>query len=276
VAGIDYPDYEVTVVDNGSSDHSLPEIRKRYPRVRIIENGRNLGFAEGNNIGIREKSCPYVLLLNGDAVVSKNILKDLVGALQADPGAGIAGPAIMYHENPERVWCAGGSIGLFGYAAHLGKGRKMDSCRRPGVVDYICGCAILIRRELLNKIGLLDAEYFTYFEDADFCFRARRAGYRCLYVPSPSVWHKTEAEWIASPVQAYYYTRNPVIFAKKNLEGFRKAIFILSQVMLIFPYYSVKTIGKDARIFSSMIRGLRDGLGYPRPTAAKLPGQESQ
>ncbi len=262
VSHIDYPAYDVIVVDNGSTDDSLQNIRKRYPQIRIIENGRNLGFAEGNNVGIRASSSPYILLLNDDTTVGKNILKDLVEATQADPKAGIAGPAILYHETPDRIWSAGSRIGLLGYASHMGKGRKMESCSFPQPVDYICGCAILIKREVVDKVGLLDGEYFTYFEDADYCFRARKAGYRCLYVPSPTVWHKSGAEWITNPVQAYYYMRNAVIFAKKNLGGLRKTIFISSQVLIMFPYYSIKLARKDGGIFKGLARGLKDGFGY--------------
>jgi GT2 family glycosyltransferase len=260
VTHIDYPAYEVTVVDNGSTDNSLLNIRKRYPQVRIIENGRNLGYAEGNNIGIREKSCPYFLLLNDDAVVGKSILKDLVEAVQADPRAGIAGPAILYHEDRDRIWCAGGRISLFGYASHIGKGQRIESRNSLRPVEYICGCAILIRREVINQIGLLDPEYFSYFEDADYCFRARRAGYRCLYVPSPTVWHKAGADWVVNPVQAYYYMRNAIIFARKNLRGLRRIIFIWSQLFLMLPYYFLMLIWKDPGIVKNLTRGLRDGL----------------
>ncbi len=262
VTQIDYPAYEVIIVDNGSKDESLQNIKKRYPSIRIVENKRNLGFSEGNNVGIRESAAPYILLLNDDTVVSKGILKDLLGAIQGDQNIGIAGPAVMYYKNPDRIWSAGAKIGLLGYASHLGKGQKMDSYNLPSRVPYICGCAILIKRDVINRVGLLDAEYFAYFEDADYCFRARKAGYRCLYVPSPTVWHKVNAEWINSPVQAYYNMRNPFMFARKNLKGLRKIIFITSQIVLMFPYYSIKLFGKDSKIFRGLVRGLKDGLNY--------------
>jgi GT2 family glycosyltransferase len=257
---IDYPAYEVIVVDNGSTDDSLLNIRKRYPRVKIIVNGRNLGFAEGNNVGIRESSSPYILLLNDDTVVGKSVLKDLVEAIQADPKIGIAGPEVLYHEAPDRIWSAGCRISSLGYASHMGKGRKGESCHVLRPVDYICGCAILIKREVVNKIGLLEPKYFTYFEDADYCFRARKAGYQCLYVPSPTVWHKSKAEWITNQVQAYYYMRNAVIFGKKNLDGLKKSSFIASQVLLMFPYYSIKLVGRGQGILKGLAKGLKDGI----------------
>jgi GT2 family glycosyltransferase len=264
VTKIDYPAYEVIVVDNGSTDDSLFKIKNGYPQIRIIENKRNLGFAEGNNVGMRESVSDYILLLNDDTVVGKSILKDLVEAMQTDPNIGIAGPEILYYDAPDQIWSAGGKISLFGYASHLGKGRKVESHNHTDFVPYICGCAIIIKKEVLNKIGLLDKEYFVYFEDADYCFRANKAGYRCLYVPSPTVWHKVKAEWINNPVQAYYSMRNAFVFARKNLRGPRKFTFIASQIFLIFPYYSVKLIGKDAKIFKKLVTGLKDGLRYHR------------
>jgi GT2 family glycosyltransferase len=262
ISYIDYPNYEVIVVDNGSTDDSLTEIRKRYPRVRIIENGRNLGFAEGNNAGIRQSTSPYVLLLNDDVVVEKEILKDLIEAAQADPKTGIAGPAVMYQETPDLIWSAGGKVNTFGYTSHLGKGQKIESYRSSRYVDYIVGCAILIKREVLNKVGLLDAEYFYYFEDTDFCFRARKANYYCLYVPSPTCRHKTGAEWINNLAQAYYYMRNACVFARKELEGLRKGIFISSQIFLMFPYFSVKLGIRNPKILTGLAKGLKDGLVY--------------
>jgi GT2 family glycosyltransferase len=262
VSRINYPNFETVVLDNGSTDSTVTSVRKKFPGVRIIENGKNLGFAEGNNVGICETTSPCVLVLNDDTIVGENLLKDLVEALQADPQAGLAGPKVLYYEARDRIWCAGARISPFGYAAHLGKGQTKEHCNSARAVDYVCGCAILIRREVFNKIGLLNSEYFTYFEDADYCFRARKAGYRCLYVPSPTVWHKAKSEWITSPAQAYYYMKNAFIFAKKNLQGLKKASFMASQVVFMFPYHSVRLIGKDARIFKNLARGLRDGLAY--------------
>jgi GT2 family glycosyltransferase len=262
VIQIDYSAFEIIVVDNGSTDDSILKIKNGYPQVRIIENKRNLGFAEGNNVGMRASTSDFILLLNDDTVVGKNMLKDLVEAIQADPKIGIAGPEILYYDSPERIWSAGGKIGLFGYAIHLGKGRKIKSSDQTLPVPYICGCAILIKREVVNKIGLLDSDYFAYFEDADYCFRANKAGYRSLYVPTPTVWHKVKPEWINNPVQAYYSMRNPFIFASKNLKGLRKFIFVTSQILLIFPFYSIKLICKDSNILKNLAKGLKDGLRY--------------
>lgn len=262
VRNIDYPSYEIIFVDNASTDNSVANVRERYPGIKIIQNKNNLGFAEGNNVGIRESNSHYVMLLNDDTIVGKGILRDLIGATRDEENIGIAGPMILYYNAPDRVWSAGGKLSLFGYTSHLGKGLKKESFNSPCLVDYISGCAILIKREVIDKVGLLDAEYFLYFEDIDFCLRARRAGYECLYVPSPTVWHKTTESWITNPVEAYYYMRNALVFAKKNLGGPRRFLFTVSQFLILFPYYSVKLVKCDARMIRYLLKGLKDGMVY--------------
>jgi GT2 family glycosyltransferase len=262
VRNIDYPSYEIIVVDNASTDNSVESIRKKFPEVKIIQNETNLGFAEGNNVGIREANSHYVMLLNDDAVVGKNILKDLTAAIEERKNIGMAGPTILYYNDPDRIWFAGGRVNLFGYLSNWGKGLARGSCSSARLVDFLSGCSVLIKKEVIDKIGLLDAEYFLYFEDVDFCFRAKKAGYECLYVPSPTVWHKVTPSWITNPVQAYYYTRNPIIVAKKNLTGWRKFVFILSQFFPLFPYYCFKFARRDARIVKYLLKGLKDGMAY--------------
>ena len=262
VRNIDYPSYEIIVVDNASTDNSVESIRKKFPEVKIIRNESNLGFAEGNNVGIREANSHYVMLLNDDAVVGKNILKDLTAAIEERRNIGMAGPMILYYHDPDRIWSAGGRLSLFGFASHWGKGLARGSCSSARLVDFLSGCSVLIKKEVIDKIGLLDAEYFLYFEDIDFCFKARAAGYECLYVPSPTVWHKVTASWITNPVQAYYYMRNAIIFAKKDLTGLRKFVFILSQFFVLFPYYCFKFARRDARIVKYLLKGLKDGMAY--------------
>jgi GT2 family glycosyltransferase len=262
VAEIDYSNYETIVVDNGSTDNSVAEIRRRFPLVKIIENKTNLGFPAGNDVGIRASTAPYVLLLNDDVVVDRQILKDLLSAAQSHPEAGIAGPAVLYYKEPERIWAAGAKISPFGYATHLDKGKRFAIGSLPHYADYITGCALLIKRNVIERIGLLDPAYFLYFDDADYCCRARKAGFKCLYVPSPTVRHKTGAGWISNPVQAYYYMKNAVVFAKKNLMGWKRYLFVGSQIVLMLPYYSVKLLPGNGTLIKHLVRGLKDGMSY--------------
>lgn len=262
VKDIDYPDYEVLVVDNGSTDNSVEEIRNSFPDIKLIQNHENLGFAGGNNVGIRAAIGDYVMLLNDDTVVGKSILKNLVKAMESNENIGIAGPMILYYNEPDKIWCAGSKLN-FGYTSHIGKGLNKELFNKSYFVDYIAGCTMLIKKEVIDKIGLLDSEYFFYAEDADFCLRAKSAGYECLYVPSPTVWHKATQEWITNPTQAYYHMQTSIIFARKNLTGLKKVIFIASQFLLILPYNSFRVIHKgDCRLIKYLLKGLKDGIAY--------------
>lgn len=260
VLQIDYPHFEVIVVDNGSTDGSLEQILNRFPWLKIVKNERNLGFPAGNNIGIRESTAPYVLLLNDDVVVHRGLLKDLISAVKGNPQVGIVGPLVLYYREPGKIWSGGGKVSPFGYTFHLGKGMELDSRREPCRVDYVTGCAMLITREVLNKVGLLDEDYFLYYDDADYCVRAGKAGFKCLCVYSSTIWHKSDSEWIAGPVQAYYYMRNGFLFARKNLKGLTRFVFLASQILFIFPYYVFKALGRDRKLLGHLARGLRDGI----------------
>ncbi len=187
------------VVDNASTDGSVEEIRSRYGnRVSVLVNEENLGFSRGNNIGIRyalERGAQFVLLLNNDTVVAPDFLDHLVAPMAAEATVGITGPKIYYYTPRDRIWFAGGEIFLArGTARHIGiRERDHGQFDRRREVDYVTGCALMARREVFDTIGALDASYRAYFEDADFCMRARRAGFRVEYVPEAKVWHRISA-----------------------------------------------------------------------------------
>ncbi|HXV12659.1 MAG TPA: glycosyltransferase family 2 protein [Candidatus Krumholzibacteria bacterium] len=192
------PNVRVMVVDNASTDGTAAAIRERYgERVEVVENASNLGYAGGNNVGIRralDQGARFVLLLNNDTTVAPDFVDQLLGAT-LDPAIGIAAPKIYFAEPPDRIWYAGGEISLWrGAARHAGI-REHDRGQHDTArdVDYASGCALLARREVFERVGLLDESYRAYFEDADLCLRAARAGFRVRYVPTAQVWHRISA-----------------------------------------------------------------------------------
>jgi GT2 family glycosyltransferase len=223
LAKIDYPNYEVILVDNGSTDGSPDRIKAKFPEITLIKNGVNLGFAEGNNVGIRHllsKPFDYALLLNNDTVVEPNFLSGLVNAAEREKEAGILGPKIYYFDDPNKFWFAGGFISrLTGRPYHRGLNR-IDSGQYDDIaeVDFITGCAMLIRRDVLEKLKGLDPDYFNSYEDADFSLRARALGYKLLYVPGSRIKHKFAQAMGGkfSPFYIYYRVRNSLIFLRKN------------------------------------------------------------
>ncbi len=199
LASLEYESAAVIVVDNGSSDGTADAVRGAYgSRVTIIENSCNLGFAAGNNIGIRRglaDGADLVLLLNNDTTVDPSLVRHLVDVIRSSNDIGIVGPKIYYASPPDRIWFAGGEVFLWrGTSRHIGiREREAGRYDTTRDVDYITGCALMARREVFEAIGDLDPVFSAYYEDTDFCMRARRAGFRVVYVPSGKVWHKISA-----------------------------------------------------------------------------------
>ncbi|HEC35532.1 MAG TPA: glycosyltransferase family 2 protein [Anaerolineae bacterium] len=221
LARLDYPAFEVVVVDNGSTDGSVPAIRERFPGVTLIENGENLGYTGGNNVGLRrvlEHSLDYALLLNNDTEVAPDLLRLLVAAAEADLAMGIAGPTIYYYDQPDVIWSAGGAIDWRRGRTRMVGLDEQDTGQfgaGPREVDFVTGCALLVKRAVLERAGLFDERFFAYYEEAEWCVRARRAGFRIVHVPQARVWHKISPGLQAdSPVVHYYMTRNRLLFLK--------------------------------------------------------------
>jgi GT2 family glycosyltransferase len=197
--GVTTPNLRTVLVDNASADGTVEAVRRRYhDRVTIIQNADNLGFAAGNNVGIRQAladGADFILLLNNDTVVAEDFVDHLVKPMLDTPGIGITAPKIYYAEPEKQIWFAGGEISLWrGTAKHTGI-RAMDAGQFDTAhdIDYASGCAFLARRAVFEKIGDLDPGYRAYFEDADFCLRARDAGFRIRYMPAAHVWHRISA-----------------------------------------------------------------------------------
>jgi len=219
---LDYPDYEVVVVDNGSIDGSVKAIRERFPDVTLIENGENLGFTGGNNVGLRhalERHAHYALLLNNDTEVAPDFLRHMVEVAEADPSVGIVGPTIYYHEQPHVIWSAGGTVDRRrGQTTMVGLNEQASG--QPGTapreVDFVTGCALLVRKSVLEQVGLLNDKFFAYYEEVEWCERARRAAYRILSVPGAKVWHKISAQARSdSPLVHYLMTRNRLLWIRE-------------------------------------------------------------
>jgi GT2 family glycosyltransferase len=226
LARISYSNWEAIVVDNGSSDQSLSLLRGRdWPfTLDILETGRNLGFAEGNNAGVRlaiAHGARYVMLLNNDTIVSPDLIDALVGAAESHPQDGIFGPVICYLDRPDVVWFACGKWNAGSLQFEWpGQGEEMASAvDRCAGTDYVCGAGMFFRAEIVERIGLLDGRFFLVYEESDWCFRARRAGIGCRMVPAARIWHKIGASFgtEASPLRSYFSTRNELLWAEKNL-----------------------------------------------------------
>lgn len=264
---LDYPVYEVMVVDNGSSDGSVSVIRERFPFVTVIENGENLGYVGGNNIGLRHvlaQGVDYALLLNNDTEVAPASLRLLVGAAEADPAVGIAGPTIYYYDQPQVIWSAGGAIDWRrGQTWMVGLNERDEGQfgQEPREVDFVTGCALLVKRAVLEQVGLLDERFFAYYEETEWCVRARRAGFKVVHVPRAHIWHKISPVAQAdSPLVHYYMTRNRLLFLKATGAGPRAWLHtLLAEYLRTLVSWSVRPRWRGKRRQRDiMVRALRD------------------
>ncbi len=239
-------------------------------KLILIKNDKNLGFAEGNNIGIKYAfkiySPEYILLLNNDTVVDKNFLTELVNVARSDEQIGFAGPKNYYydyHGRTDVINFAGGKITLWkGRSEHVGM-RDIDNGQYDHIVntDYITGACLLARREVLEEIGLLDPAYFMYWEEADWCMRARNIGYKLVYIPGAKIWHKVAASQNGN-VNKFFFVRNTFIFIKKNASKIQYAIFLLYFFGFKFWYLSGIYIihHRNVKEWISIVRGTFEGI----------------
>ena len=231
---INYDNYKIVIVDNGSEDDSVFEIRKNFSKIKIIENKKNLGFAGGNNVGIKyavENEADYILLINNDTAVDENFLSELIKVGESDEKIGLLGSKIYFYSEPNRIWFAGGKINwLKNKGEHIGLD-EIDNNQYDKIneVDYLTGCCLLVKREVIEKIGVLAEDYFLYYEDTDFSVRAKNAGYKIIYVPKSKIYHKiSRSTKPGSSSYIYYHVRNGLVMAKRNGSFLNK--------MAIYPY----------------------------------------
>ena len=215
-----YKNLQIIVVDNNSQDGIEEEIKKQKD-VEFIQAGNNLGYSGGNNLGIKKAldlGCELVFILNPDTTLEKDSIEKLALGLERNE-AGIVCPKI-YFADTKNIWFAGGKLDLLNVlGSHRGVNEKDEGQFDEEVeTEFASGAAILIKKEVLEKVGLLDDRYFLYYEDSDICFRAKKAGFKIMYIPKAKVFHKNaQATGLGSSLQDYFITRNRMLFASKFL-----------------------------------------------------------
>lgn len=221
-----YRNFEIIMVDNASSDGSVEYIEKNFPKVHVIKNKSNVGFAEGNNIGIQKSTGDIIALFNPDAKAERNWLSMLVSLLQSsDKIAAVSGK--MYYMGDQygkdAVFCTWPKIDQYSAIAY-----NFHDHEPMSKVDYLTGGAMVIKRDVIDKIGFLDADYFLYFEETDWCARMIRAGYDLIYTPDAIVWHLVSATISESDKKIYFMERSRIRFALKNFDVLYLPIFTLN------------------------------------------------
>lgn len=228
----DYKNFEVVVVDNDSHDGSLEKAREHFSRAHFIKNSANVGFSQGNNVGIRyalEKFADFVLILNSDAFIETTTLTQLLLASTQNPSAGILSPLILDKNNA--VWFAGGQIDWKKMCAqHI---RTTSTKNMPYTTEYICGCAMFVKKEVFKEIGLFDERYFLYYEDTDFSYRAKKSNYDLLIVPQLKITHFEQSNSTKS-AKTYWLVFSALIFFFTHSNFWQK--------LWLYPYLFLRKI----------------------------------
>ena len=269
---LNYSNYNIVVVDNGSTDDSVTALREKYKDIVIIENGRNLGYAEGFNTGMRfaaQKGADYFLILNNDTVIDPDALKELVCVAEGDYQIGFLTGKVYFYDDPQRIETAGKYQHPISLVGDRVGNNEIDEGQYDEVREYkfVDDVFLLVRRSVFEKVGGYDPIFFLMFEEADWCARVLRAGFKILYTPKAKIWHKGNKGLGTgrSPIHQFYLARNqiPFIFRNASRRYFRK--FLLS---LLFSYkwpwaprqlWWLLKAGKY-RLLWAYLRGISSGL----------------
>lgn len=247
----------------------IPNISKNQNLVLIL-NKKNYGFAKGNNIGIKfalEILNPkYILLLNNDTVVDPSFLIELVKVAETSEKIGITGPKMYYMDPPNMLWSAGGKINM--YFGHWQRGmNEYDQGRFEKIeeVDFIAGACMLIKQAVFRKIGLIPIDYFLGWEDIDFCIKAKRNGFKCIYVPTARIWHKVSASYRRVKrkyLQVKLGARNRILFRQKYLSSVQFLLFLILHLLFIVPVHVIYYIlyYNDLERIKNFVEGTAMGL----------------
>jgi GT2 family glycosyltransferase len=220
----DYPRRSVLVVDNASTEDPRPSLAADFPDCHLLRSSTNTGWAGGNNLGIRyalEHGADQVILLNNDTVAAPDLVSRLVSAAAAHPAYGVLGPVIRFLEPPHDVMtdgCTFNGAGQTGFFQRLEVTLTAQNPPAVAEVDIVNGCCTMVAAPVFNRIGLIDERFFLVHEEADFCLRARRAGYRCGVIDAALVWHKGSSSFkrTGKAFQRYYDARNLMLLLHKH------------------------------------------------------------
>lgn len=266
---ITYSNYEIVIVDNESPDDSFERLKSELgDKHHVIPSGKNGGFAYGNNIGIKyalDKGADYVLLINNDTTVEKDFLNHLVETFNKEENIGLTTGLILNYYNKDKIWFDGGEIKrdkFYGY--HINEGKSFNEIKTfARKITFATGCLMLIKREVIEKIGGLPEEYFMYYEDVDFCMKLQQEGYSIYYNPDAIIYHKISAASgeEESPFAIEWNTRNRLKFAEKykgsisNISYIKfKNYFYITRTIKIVQYVSKKRMDKC----KALVKGIKN------------------
>ena len=274
---VENPTIRVYVVDNGSTNESVPKLRSYLANLNegedmvLIENEENLGFSGGMNVGMQralDDGYDWLLLLNNDVIVDARFLVPMLNAADEDAQIGMVNPKIYLLEEPDMFWSIGGRVNWMKTRGwHVGyRERDIGQYDQPPVQEtaYATGGCVLLRRAMLEQIGLMPDIYFVYYEDVEWSLRAQRAGWRTVVVPEAKIWHKGAASAKeASDTYIQYHVRNGLIHARRmGTPLSRVAAYSVSVLRFMWQLVKWVLLPKRRRWARATMRGIRDAWAH--------------
>ncbi|MHA1380646.1 MAG: glycosyltransferase family 2 protein [Candidatus Helarchaeota archaeon] len=257
---ITYKNFNIILVDNGSIRNEAKIIQNKYPSIKVIRNNSNEGFCKGNNTAAKlvlEDNVDYLLFLNNDTTVEPNFLTEMIKYVESNKEVGIAGPLILNYYQRNKVYSSGGKLNttLFNCKEFKTFPKKVNHN-----INFISGCAFLIKRNVIEKIGLWDEDYFGYWEETDYCLRAIKKGYTIACVPQSIIYHKVaKTNKYLSSRYIYYIVRNNLLITKKHAKWYQWPFILMNFFIRRWIGYFFKLIlTKNYSSMSSILLGTRD------------------
>ncbi|MDA8020228.1 MAG: glycosyltransferase family 2 protein [Thermoanaerobaculia bacterium] len=281
LAQLEYQPLDLVVIDNGSTDGSRLAIAERFPQVTQLEVRENHGISHGMNVGLRhalEEGYDYTLILNNDIEVDSAMVTEMVTLAESDLTIGAVGPKAFYYGDRERLWSTGGILRWAESVTNERGDQELDRGQydRDEEVDYVNGCAMLVRREALERTGFWDATYFLGVEDADWCVRMKQQGFTCWYAHRAKLWHMiSHSTGVYKPFRTFQTGRSTAIFVRKFAGPLGWLRFLVLGALAI-PAAFLRELPKgNQKAAIEKLRGYFDGLRVPIPDQPAVTSPEA-
>jgi GT2 family glycosyltransferase len=248
---LNYKNIETIVVDNCSSEKTAHIIAGQYPEVKVIVSNKNLGFAGGNNLGIKASNGDFLFFVNNDTELTPDIIQNLLNRFKESPEAGVVSPKIRYFAKPEVIQYAGYTP-VNPYTArnktigHLETDKGQHDMAKE--TNYAHGAAMMVKREIIHKVGMMPEEFFLYYEELDWCEQIKRTGFKIYFEPKALIFHKESISvGKMSTLKTYYLTRNRILFMRRNARKLQLFIFILFLILFTIPKNTIVYLFKKEK-----------------------------
>jgi GT2 family glycosyltransferase len=264
---LNYDSAEIVLVDNGSTDDSLDVIKEKFPEITLIKNRENLGVAGGRNVGLRyalQEDADYILFLDNDTIVDKDFLIELVKVGEENEEVGIITGKIYFYDEPNKIWSVGGYSSLLRSKYTLRGYQEIDTGQydKTEQVDQVQGCCLMVKREVIDKIGLFDERFVRYFaEDVDLCIRTKKEGYKIYYAPRSKLWHHIIVKTTVSDDYWYLKGMNLILLRKKYFHPYHWVAYAFFTALGSFKFLYREIKAGNFKQIIKFLKGAFRALG---------------